>query len=235
MAVLFQGIGSGSGNTGNLNVGWPTHQTDDIGILVVITANEAIADPAGSWTRLTSTPVSDGTPGAAGGLRLTAFWKRAASNAESVAAVLDSGSHQYGRIITVRGAATGNSPIDAETASIKTPASTASSIPGVTTAQGGNDVLYVSGRDYANVGAQGTNVEANANLTGLTKRADAGYALGFGGGLVFYTGNLAVAGPTGTLTDTLANSTTEAYLCVAFLAPYPQPPRSLHHFRQRIV
>ena len=217
MAAVYQAIGSGGGNTGDVTVGWPAaHAANDIGILVCCTANQAPATPSG-WTPLNGAGMGTGTPGAAGAIRLTAFWKRAASSSEASVVVADPGDHCYGRITTMRGCKTSGSPIDAYANSVKDTASIYSLPPGVTASEGGNDILYFCARDYDSPAAQAFG-EINTNLTGLFERGDAGTGLGTGSGLAVYSGTLAAPGDSGVLAASLLNSTVEEYLCVAFLA-----------------
>ena len=220
MAVLWQAIGNGAG-VGGQATPWPTHVADDIGILAVETDNETFI-PSG-WTQLANSPQSTG------GTRLNVFWKRAASNAETQAEGFFPVDHRYGRIITFRGAAPVGSPIDVTAGGVKAVGSTATSIDGVTAAEDGNDVLYITTRDNDSGGAVNWSLPINANLSSVTERGEGGTVNGNGGGIGFWTGSLATAGATGTLTATSVSTIVEGFICIAFLVAGRelQPPRTI--------
>jgi hypothetical protein len=218
MAVTYQALGAANqGTSGAGTTNWPVVAANDIGLLLVeMQAGEAVSNISSGWTALASSPQDAG--GAT--TRLSAFWKRATSSSETAPTWNAVTDHFYARIITFRGCLTLSSPIDAEAGGTKAAASTATSIAGVTATQDGNNVLYVAARDNDS-GSVAWSAEANASLTSLTERADGGTGLGLGGGLGMWTGNLAAAGASGTLTATVT-SCSEAFMCVAFLA---QPAR----------
>jgi hypothetical protein len=173
-----QAVGAVSQSTGALSVAWPTHLTDDIGVLFVETANQAVAAPGG-WT-LIAEP-GTGTAGTAGATRLSAFWKRAASAAEANVTVADTGARQTAFIQTFRGCIASGSPIDVSANT--TAASSASvSIPGGTTTV--NEALVVAAMSNPQAIAAATVRPAsltNASLTSLIERVNT-QEPGVGGG-----------------------------------------------------
>lgn len=98
----FQAAGSLTGNTTSISVAWPTHQAGDLGLLIV----ESAADPGAisGWTQIAAVSPAAGS-------YLSVYWKRAASGAESNVTVPDTGDHQMGAIVTVRGAKATGDPI----------------------------------------------------------------------------------------------------------------------------
>lgn len=99
--IVFVAAGAVVGDTIAISVPWPAHQIGDLAILVVATANEALATPVG-WTLVNSVGV--GTVGTTG-VGLNVYYRFAVSGAEANAAVADSGQHQLAAIVTYRNVA----------------------------------------------------------------------------------------------------------------------------------
>ena len=116
--------------TGAITPAWPTHQVNDIALLVVETANQAVtlSTPAG-FVEVTNSPQGTGTAAGTAATRLAVYWKRAASSAESAPTVDNSGDHQIARIITFRGVTTSGNPWDVTAGNVASTASTSVSIP----------------------------------------------------------------------------------------------------------
>lgn len=220
MAPTFQLAGTAQSGINALTVAWPTHLTNDIGILVIETGGEgttlSITAPAG-WTAVTGSPVT-GVATVAGS-KLQVWWKRAASGAETSVTVPDSGDHQVARIFTFRGCRTSGNPWDVTTTGTKTTASTTATVPSLTTTVA--DTLYVAivGRpdDSASTTHFGTLV--NSNLTAIGAAGEAGTTSGHGGGFVVEYGTFAGPGSTGTGTLSKTASTTDTYLVLALRGP----------------
>jgi len=209
--ALWQAVGAGQAiDIGNITVPWPTHAANDIGFLLVETtpADSAPADPSG-WTLISHVSNTSGSTQT----RLSVWYRRALSSSETSPVLASPGNHIYGVITTMRGAYQNLSPIDVTTTASKA-VSTAVSIAGVTASQNGNDILYIASRG-SDAAANQYSGEANANLTGLTERFDNGTTLANGGGLGVWSGNLASAGASGTLTATLAVTSIECYMVIA--------------------
>jgi hypothetical protein len=212
MAVRWQAVTS-AGNASA--VAWPTHQANDIGILIIETANEAITSPASAgWTEFANSPQGTGTAGAAGAVRLTAFWKRAASGAESNVTISETVNHLCWTINTFRGCITSGNPVMAESGSVNAVSGTSKTIPGVTTTEDDCEVLYAATRDD-DASAARFGSETNASLTGLTERQDSGTTGGNGGGTAVWTGIKTTAGSTGDLASVTSVATINGYFCVA--------------------
>lgn len=217
-APVFQAAGTQQTGINSVNVSWPTHLANDIGLLVIECGGEGttLTPPAG-WAAIPSTPVTSVATTA--GSKLHVWWKRAASSAEAAVATGDSGDHQVARIFTFRGCITTGDPWDVTTTGTKTTASTTATVPAVTTTLVDTRIVAIVGRpdDSASTTHFGTLV--NANLTGIGEAGEAGTTSGHGGGFVVAHGVKATAGSTGTSTLTKAASTTDTYVVIALKQP----------------
>lgn len=218
--VQFQAAGTITGGTFLIFPAWPPHTTNDIGILLIESANSAVTLDdliALGWAELTSSPQGIGTANSTDATRITALWKRAVSEAEASLTVSNSGgNHVCAQVITFSGCRISDTPLDATAGGTQT-STVNMSVAGVTAAEGGNQVLYVTARDE-DTGSARWSGEANASLTSVVERADAGTGAGNGGGLGVWTGILASPGATGTLTATASVAQTMASICATFLS-----------------
>lgn len=213
MSVRWGATTGGLDGLGSVSPSWPAHVAGDLGFLIIETANEAVPATPSGWTQLSSSPQGTGTAGGTAATRLTVFYRFATSSSEAAPATGDSGNHQVARIFTMTGVDQA-SPIDVTAGGVKATASTAVSIPGVTNNFNDVEIIYLLTRpDDSN--AAHYSGQANAALTGLTERFDAGGTAGNGGGYACWTGILATAGATGTLTATDSVSNVNAYICIA--------------------
>ena len=215
--------------TGALTVTWPAHTTNDVGILLVESANETVATPT-DWTALT--PQGSGTAGAAGSTAIYPFWRRAAGAGTASASVTDPGDHAVAQIVVIRNALSTASPIDVEGGDTST-TSTSVTIPAVTTTVANALVLFgvANGLDQNTNSISAVPGFTNANLDGLVRRDgfmggfQAGSKLlqdssGVGGGFAWGTGLKATAATTGTTTATLLATSIQARYIVA-IKPEP--------------
>jgi hypothetical protein len=166
-APQYVGTGVVEQDSGALTVNWPTHLTDDIGLLFVESANEVVSTPAG-WASIAAP--GTGTGGAAAATRLSVFWKRAASAAEAAVAVSDSGTRQTAFIMGFRGCIATGDPYDV-TANDTGASSASVSIPGATTTV--DECLVVAAMSNSQAIAATTvrpATLANASLSTLTER-----------------------------------------------------------------
>jgi len=194
---------------------WPAHQANDIALLVVETANQAVtlSTPAG-FVEVLNSPQGTGTAAGTAATRLSVFWKRAASSAESNPTVADSGDHQIAQIITFRGGITSGNPWDVTAGNVASSASTSVSIPGATTTVANTLVVAIVANATDTATAQ-TGNWANPNLTSLTERADSSTDQGNGGGFGVATGVKATAGAYVATTATLATSSVQGRMSIA--------------------
>jgi hypothetical protein len=214
MAITFVNKSAFASGTAGLSVGAVASvQADDLLLLFVESANQAITTPSGGWAQVTTSPQSTGTAAAAGGVRLTVFYLWA-TGADSTTTVADSGDHTNAIKIAYRGVDK-VTPFDATpVGGIKTPASTTATFPAITTVTDNALVVLSSALDLDAASTTTTGTPTNANLTGLVERHDQTVTSGVGGGLVIIDGTKASAGNTGTTTATVT-STIQVYLTIA--------------------
>ena len=192
--------------------------TNDILLLFLETANQAISisnQNGGTWTAVASSPQGTGTAGGTAATRLTVFWSRY-NGAQGAPTTSDSGNHQVGRIIAVRGCATSGSPWDVTAGGVEATVDTSGSIPGATTTVA--NTLVVAAIATALPDASGTanfSAWANTNLTSVTERTDNTVTAGNGGGMAIATGAKAAAGACGNTTVTCGTSAVKGMLSLA--------------------
>lgn len=213
MAITFVNKSAFASGTAALTVGAVASVVaDDLILLFVESANENIATPTG-YTQVTNSPVSTGTAATAGGVRLAVFYSWA-TGADTTTSVADSGNHTTAIKIAYRGVDL-TTPFDATPVTgIKTPASTSTSFPGITTTTANAKIVHASGLDLDAASTATTGAATNANLTSITELHDQTISGGVGGGLVIIDGTKATAGATGNTTATVT-STIQVYLTMA--------------------
>jgi hypothetical protein len=199
MAVVYQALGSAQAGVASVNVSWPTHATDDIGILVLEAVTANWTTPSG-WTLLASSDAFT--------TELTIYWKRATSSAEAAVATGFPGTadHVVARIVTFRGCVATGSPVLTSATSTKSVASTSWSAPSITTTTANEFVVYGVSRDNDSSSLASFSNPTNANLVSPTEIGEAGTTSGDGGGFVVGYGVKTAAGATGTTTGTVTSS-----------------------------
>lgn len=210
------GKGTFTSGTGALSVPPPgSLAADDLLLLVVESANEAIATPTG-YTQVANSPQSTGTGAAAGGVRLAVFYK-VTTGSESNVTVADTGNHTTAQIHAFRGVDP-TTPIHQTAGAVDAAATTALSAPAVTTTLTNCLIVNAIGLDKDAADSDTLSSVANAALSDVTEQHDQTVASGVGGGIAVITGGKATAGSTGNTTATGDSSTTHAYITIA-LAP----------------
>jgi len=211
-----QAVGTLTAGNAAISVPWPAHLANDIGVLVLETMGEVVPAVSG-WNQFPSSPQRSGPAGVTD-TELTMYWKRAASGAEANAEVGDSGNHQIGVIGTIRGCVTTGDPFDVTTGDILATADTAVSIPGHTTTVA--DCLIVAA---CSAGTDTSTAQfsawANADLTSVAEWFDLFAITANGGGFGVATGVKAAAGAFGATTATLATSSEQGRIVIAFKPP----------------
>lgn len=211
---LWVGAGGQVQGTGALSVAWPAgHQAGDLGLLVIESSGNAATLALAGWSPVPLSPVVD-VPTAAGS-KLQVLWKRATGSTEPAVALPDPGDHAVARLAVLRGCSSQGHPIHAAASSSKTTASTAVTLPEVTTTVAECLVVLVASRANDANGTTTFNSPANPALSGLVERLEAGTNQGNGGGFVIGTGEKTTAGATGTTAMTMTVSTTNACLTLA--------------------
>jgi len=215
----FVAAGSVAYGTGAITPALPAGiATNDILLLFLETANEAISisnQNGGTWTAVASSPQGTGTAGGTSATRLTAFWSRY-NGTQGAPTTSDSGNHQIGRMIAIRGCATSGDPWDVTAGGVESTADTSGAIPGATTTVA--NTLVVAALATALPDANGTanfSAWANGNLTSVTERTDNTRGAGNGGGVAVATGEKATAGAYGNTTVTCATAAAKGMMSIA--------------------
>ena len=197
-APTFVAAGTVASGTGAITPALPAGlQANDILLLFVETANQAISitnQNGGTWTQVTGSPQGTGTAGGTAATCLTAFWSRY-NGTQGAPTTSDSGNHQLGRIIAIRGATTSGNPWDVTAGGVEATADTSGSIPGATTTVANTLVVVAIATSLPDAsGTANFSGWTNANLSSLTERTDNTVTAGNGGGLGIATGGKATAG-----------------------------------------
>lgn len=191
-------------------------QTGDILILALEIANDGdnVSAPTG-YTFVTTAAINSGTSGT----RIAYFWRRHTSGDSAPSCTLDAGGdHALARIIAVRGCVATGSPIDATSGGSKAALNTSVTVTGFTTNV--NECLIVGAVTNSADGTTNTfSGWTNSNLSNVTERTDNQVSNGDGAGLAIYTGEQAIAGPTG---DTTASTSVAGANAFAHFALRPE-------------
>lgn len=208
----FVSAGTMAEGTGAIAPGLPPGlQKDDIMLLFVETASQAVSTPSG-WAIVTDSPQETGAAGGATSTRLSVFWKRAVV-AEAVPSITDPGDHAIGQILAFRGCISTGNPWDV-TSGDTGASSTSVSIPGDTTTVAGCLVVLAVANQTDSATPQ-TSAFVNADLTNLAELTDVNTASGNGGGFAVAAGGKAAAGAYGATAATLANASVQGRMSIA--------------------
>ncbi|KKK88756.1 hypothetical protein LCGC14_2739930, partial [marine sediment metagenome] len=221
---VFQATGSqAQANGTSATVSWPTHQADDIGLLIVQTSNSPVTlggAGAGDWTLTADSPQGTGTENNVVSTRLTAYWARATGSSQSDVTIVADNNVVIGGIFTVRGCITTGDPWDVTAGDVEAATDTANVVvPGDTTtvvdcliaaifAHGIDDSVDVINADWT-----------NGDLASFTQRVEYQTPAGKGGGLSVATGGLATAGAYGTSTVSMTSNHTQGRISIALRPP----------------
>jgi hypothetical protein len=126
----------------------------------------------------------------------------------------DSGDHNLGRYIAIRGCPTSGNPWDVVAVATEATSDTSASWPTATTTVADTLVLLCLATSADIATAQISSV-TNANLTSITERMDNAITTGDGGVIICYTGVKASAGAIGASTATLTTAGFKAFMTLA--------------------
>ncbi len=218
-APTFVAAGAVASNTTAITPALPANiATGDILLLFLETANQAITIPTpngGTWTEVTNSPQGTGTAGGTTGARLTIFWSRY-NGSQGDPTTSDSGDHQQGRIIAIRGVTTSGNPWDITTGGTEAVSDTSGLIPGATTTVPNTLVVTAIATSLPDAtGTSNFSSWTNSNLTSITECIDNTVTAGNGGGLGIVTGIKATAGVYGNTAVTLGSSTYKGMTSIA--------------------
>jgi hypothetical protein len=174
-----------------------------------VTAPGAYTLPAG-WAHVTGAPVLEGT-----NTRLWVIW-RLYDGVFTAPSLGDSGDHNIGRMLAVRGCPTTGNPWDSvgvATEAVSDTTAVFPGIPNVTTPDTLILEIIATGTDTT-TGQLAT--VTNAGYTSITSRMNDWTTNGNGGGFAVVSGIKAGTGATGQSTGTVATAATKAMMTVAF-------------------
>jgi hypothetical protein len=222
--TLVQTSGAGAA----VSPAWPGGtQQYDIGLMFVITAGEAatVTVPAG-FAECPGSPMTTGTAGASGAVRLQVYWCRATGSAMAKPSILNPGNHVIARILTWRNCKQTGNPWDVTPlGSVLATASPVFLAPTL-------NLTTVLNRYIAVVaGATDTTTDQTNNWASLTAvrgdgvmvgRTDSWRDIGNGGGFAVADGLKTNDGSTGVIqgTCTLLTASAQCRFSIA-LAPEP--------------
>jgi len=179
-----------------------------------VTAPGTYTPPSG-WAHITGSPVQQST-----NTRLTVIWARydGVMTAQSWG---DSGDHNIGRIIAIRGCPLTGNPWHVVANSVEAASDTSVSWPGVTTTVADTLVLECLACSADNA-SSALGALTNGAYTDIVEQIDNQLITGNGGQIAMVSATKASAGATGSSTATLAIAGFKALMTVAFP---PAPPR----------
>jgi hypothetical protein len=165
-----------------------------------------------TFVHVTGSPVVQGT-----NTQLTVIWARydGVITAHSWG---DSGDHNIGRYIAVRGCPLTGDPWSAVAVAVEAVANTSAEWPGVSNTVFGDCLILeciATGRDAASTTNLGT--LTNTNYTSITEQMDNWTSAGAGGGIGMVSAVKATAGATGISTATMGSTDTKAYMTLALM------------------
>ncbi len=208
----FQGIGTVGAGTGDITPTWPTHQADDVGLLVCETGvGEAVAAPSG-WLAVANSPQDSGGTGPSR-TRLSVFWFRATGSSETDPTITDPGNHVIGQILTFRGVKTTGDPWHISVGGIKATASSTETFLGGTTTIDDCLILLIgaAGDDPASVGTVATGNFDAAPIERLDRATNAGND----GRIFLASAELATGATFAAVTATVSTSERAGYITLA--------------------
>jgi hypothetical protein len=228
VAVEYRAIGTVASGTGAITPALPAGRlTDDLLLLLVETANQAVTltgGDASNWLQLSSSPQGTGTAAGTAAARLTVFY-RWVTGTEAAPGVGDSGDHQIARIIAYSGVDT-SAPFNVQAGTTRTTAGTTVTFPSVVTTADNCMILLMEAHSLPDSTSTAiVSGHTNANLTGITERLDNNTNAGNGGGISLAEGLKATAGTVGTSTATVTTSSVGGMITLA-LKPAPLATRT---------
>ena len=184
---------------------------DDILITIAecegVTAPGAYTLPSG-WAHVTGSPVLQGT-----NTRLWVIWRRY-DGVFTAPSLGDSGDHNLGRMLAVRGCPTTGNPWDVASVAVEAVSDTSASWPTITTTVADTLVLAICSTS-ADIATAQISALTNAGLTSITEQVDNAIITGNGGVIICYTGVKATAGLLAASTATLTTAGFKAFMTLA--------------------
>jgi hypothetical protein len=224
-APAIRSVSAEATGTGNVTPTLPAgHTTNDILLLIVQSANQAVAAPAG-YTQV-GPRCGVGVAAASGSTYLAVFWKRD-GGAESDPTVLDSGNRTYATMLAISGCPTTGDPFWFMSNYLKPTANSAGSAFGGATTVANCLIVTMFAHGISSASGQMSGSATNADLSSVTTQFNDSSTDGVGGGLTVISGVKATAGTFGATTLTWSASTADVQMCLAFVpadaTPAPHP------------
>lgn len=193
-----------------------------------VTAPGTYTPPSG-WAHITGSPVQQST-----NTRLTVIWLRY-TGSETAQSWGDSGDHNLGRIIAVRGCPTTGNPWDVVASSVEAASDTSVTWPGVTTTVTNTLILEILAGSSDVASTTWLGALTNGAYSGITERMDNAITTGNGGGIGCVSADMASAGATGASTATLSTAGFKAHMTLALKDAIPGPTRYRIHVSKQAV
>ncbi len=211
--------GTPASGTGAVTAPMPSSfAAGDLLVMVVETANEAVASPPSGWTEVSASPQGTGTAAGTTSVRLTVYAK-IASGSETAVSIGDAGNHTLVNTFALRGThQTLGTALNVVAGDVDASGSTSVTFPGGTTTADNALIVQIVANATDTATAQGSGW-ANAGLGSVTEQLDFSTASGNGGGITVVTGTLATAGSIGSTTGTLATSSVQGRITLAVIPP----------------
>lgn len=224
MAVAYVSRGAWTVSTGDCTPPIPAGYADgNLLVLFVETANQAVSAPSG-WAEVTNSPQGTGTAGAAGGVRISLFYK-IVSGTPTAPTITDSGDHTNARIYLFSGNDT-TTPFNTSAGRVQETASTTYTGNALTTTRDGCLIVDFIAMDRDAVSTTNLSSWANASLASITEfddRTDSG-ATGGGVGAAYGIDTTA-----GSVNATTATITSMVYACITVAI---QPPSTSTNWQE---
>ena len=217
MAIALRSKGAWFAGTTSVSATMPTtHAAGDLLLMFIHTCNNAITTaPGNGWALLSPSPVSTGTADTALGVRLTVYWKIAASSSEAAQTVSVTGGTATNGITAAFSGVDVTTPFDLTPVSAVAATSTADiSCPTLTTATNVAMIVNAVALDNDTNSTSLVSSAANSSLASITIGHQQTVNTGTGGGVAFLYGIKTAAGLISATTATVA-AAARAYLTIA--------------------
>lgn len=223
MLPVYVGAGTLADNAAAISPALPSGiQTNDILLLAIETANQAITIPTpngGVWTEVTNSPQGTGTAAGTTATRLTVFWSRY-NGTQGAPTTSDSGDHQTGQIFAFRHCISTGTPFNISSGNVDATSDTSLSATGATTTAPNCLVAILATLmdDAQDFGGTWTNTD----LANITVRQNSPGTGGNDGRLILVTGEKASAGAYGATTNTTSASSVKGMMTIALMGSEDQ-------------
>jgi hypothetical protein len=127
----------------------------------------------------------------------------------------DSGNHNFGRYIAIRGCPTSGNPWDVVTTAVESVSDTSASWPNPLDTTVVDTLVLLAIATGTDIATAQVGAVTNAALASITEQMDNWTTIGTGGGYGLVTGTKATIGPIGSSTCTITTAATKAFMTLA--------------------